>query len=617
MIQVNLKHSEPAMWADLVRLAKERVWTTFKYYELSNENDCCEKSVTSTMFWQRARDYSRAMKAVDPKIKVIGPAPAVPSENWNGETGLMPTISNYINPFFASQRAGLSQSEVVSTLDAATWHWYQQALGYDQKLIWNQIQKYAINGYAKEGREFAEKFPRHLDQNALTGPYSNIQQGVTEVNIESTHHYRPYSGSYLAALWFTDRLPALAASGVDFTTAYAGYGGDNAYSITHPIFGGGGGARVRPTFSAFALLANFFGDTIVSSTYTDKENLGVWASRKSNEPNKLYVMVTNFQPQTKSLTVNLQNFTANSGLSYTMRNTNPTVFEEDQCGKWNNGVGGETRKCIAEPVAGATQFVTSINNVALRGASFPSQPLTQQISAIRGVPFTASGTNLTYSFELYTATVLELSSSDISPLPTAAQPSPTIVAASVPPQNRPYKGVYNELPGRIEAENYDEGGAAKAYFDTSAGNSGGQYRSEDVDIESNKVGGFNVGWIEANEWLQYSIQVTQDGPVSVSARVASQKTGGNFSIQLNNSAVAQFNILNTGGWSNWQTVEAGTVNLTQGTYTLKVTAERGNGFSSLGNIDYLSFTQAQNSEDINGDGKVNSLDFGYLWRELK
>lgn len=81
MIQVNLRYSEPAMWADLVRLAREHGWTTFKYYELSNENDCCEKSVTSTMFWQRTRDYSRAMKAVDPNIKVIGPAPAVPSEN--------------------------------------------------------------------------------------------------------------------------------------------------------------------------------------------------------------------------------------------------------------------------------------------------------------------------------------------------------------------------------------------------------------------------------------------------------------------------------------------------------------------------------------------------------
>lgn len=283
---------------------------------------------------------------------------------------------------------------------------------------------------------------------------------------------------------------------------------------------------------------------------------------------------------------------------------------------WNNGVGGETRKCIAEPSAGANQYVTSINNVVLRGASFPTLPLTQQIANIRGIPFKASGTSVSYNFKPYTATVLVLSTSNSQPLPSI-QPMPSAAASASPQTLRPYRGVYAELPGRIEADNYDEGGASLACSDATSVNSGGQYRFEDVDIESNKVGGFNVGWLEADECLQYSIQVTQDGPVSITARVASQNTGGTFSIHLNNNAIAEFNILNTGGWSNWQTVEAGAVNLTQGTYTIKVTAERSNGFSALGNIDYLSFTQAQNSEDLNGDGKVNSLDFGYLWRELR
>lgn len=442
MIQVNLKYSDPAMWADLVRLAKERGWTSFKYYELSNENDCCEKTVTSTMFWQRTRDYARAMKAVDSTIQIIGPAPAVPSENWNGDVGLMPTISNYINPFFAVQRVGIPEADVKSSLDAVTWHWYQQALGGADRLSWNQISRYAISGYQKEGREFGEKFPRHLDQNALSGTFAGIEQGVTELNIESTHHYRPYSGSYLAALWFTDRIPALAASGVDFITTYAGYGGDNAYAITHPRFGGSGGARVRPTYSAFALLAHYFGDNLVSASYADKENLGVWASRKSSDATKLYVMVTNFQGTSRSMSISLQNFSANSGKSYTMRNSNPTVFEEDQCGSWQNGTGGETRRCIAEPAVGATQFVTSINNVVLRGASFPTTPLTQQVNSIAGVPFSASGSTINYTFEPYTATVLELSTNNAGPLPTQVAttaptsvptPVPTAVATSTPP----------------------------------------------------------------------------------------------------------------------------------------------------------------------------------------
>ena len=40
------------------------------------------------------------------------------------------------------------------------------------------------------------------------------------------------------------------------------------------------------------------------------------------------------------------------------------------------------------------------------------------------------------------------------------------------------------LPGTVQAEDFDDGAAGVAYRDTTSGNSGGQYRSTDVDIES-------------------------------------------------------------------------------------------------------------------------------------
>ena len=46
----------------------------------------------------------------------------------------------------------------------------------------------------------------------------------------------------------------------------------------------------------------------------------------------------------------------------------------------------------------------------------------------------------------------------------------------------PYKP--HPVPGRIEAEDYDLGGEGVAYHDTTAGNTGGAYRDDDVDIES-------------------------------------------------------------------------------------------------------------------------------------
>src|SRR5262245_20799614 len=57
------------------------------------------------------------------------------------------------------------------------------------------------------------------------------------------------------------------------------------------------------------------------------------------------------------------------------------------------------------------------------------------------------------------------------------------------------------LPARIEAEDFDAGPNGSAYFDTTAGNAGGEYRNTDVDIQSCAEGGYNIGWSRAGEWL--------------------------------------------------------------------------------------------------------------------
>ena len=40
------------------------------------------------------------------------------------------------------------------------------------------------------------------------------------------------------------------------------------------------------------------------------------------------------------------------------------------------------------------------------------------------------------------------------------------------------------IPGTIQAEDFDAGANGTAYYDTTSGNSGGRYRSTDVDIEA-------------------------------------------------------------------------------------------------------------------------------------
>ena len=49
------------------------------------------------------------------------------------------------------------------------------------------------------------------------------------------------------------------------------------------------------------------------------------------------------------------------------------------------------------------------------------------------------------------------------------------------------------------------------YHDTTPGNSGNQYRNDDVDIQatSDIGGGYNVGWIRDGEWLAFDVDVAQ------------------------------------------------------------------------------------------------------------
>ena len=89
------------------------------------------------------------------------------------------------------------------------------------------------------------------------------------------------------------------------------------------------------------------------------------------------------------------------------------------------------------------------------------------------------------------------------------------------------------LPGTIQAENFDNGGANVAYVDTSSGNSGGAYRTTDVDVEAttDTGGGNNVGWIATGEWLKYSVNVSTAGTYTLEFRVACSGGGGTFHVE--------------------------------------------------------------------------------------
>jgi endonuclease/exonuclease/phosphatase family metal-dependent hydrolase len=151
----------------------------------------------------------------------------------------------------------------------------------------------------------------------------------------------------------------------------------------------------------------------------------------------------------------------------------------------------------------------------------------------------------------------------------------------------PFSGSPVSVPGTIEAENFDNGGEGVAYHDTTPGNSGGQYRNTNVDIESASEGGYDVGWIAAGEWLNYTVNVASAGSYTVQLRVASPG-GGALHVGFNTASNVwvPVSIPATGGWQNWTTVTF-TASLGAGVQQMTLRADT-SGF----NLNYVNVASA-------------------------
>ncbi len=136
----------------------------------------------------------------------------------------------------------------------------------------------------------------------------------------------------------------------------------------------------------------------------------------------------------------------------------------------------------------------------------------------------------------------------------------------------PYGDTVTTLPGRIEAENYDEGGPVVAYVDSDPTNNGGAYRpTEGVDLEATTDvgGGFNLGWVAPGEWVEYTTVVLATGTFDLRARVASASGGGTFRLEVDGiDRTGAITVPATGGWQDWVDVDF-TADLTSGVHVIR------------------------------------------------
>lgn len=171
--------------------------------------------------------------------------------------------------------------------------------------------------------------------------------------------------------------------------------------------------------------------------------------------------------------------------------------------------------------------------------------------------------------------------------------SATSADAGGSPSVGPYLGSPVRLPGRVEAENFDNGADGVSYHDATTGNSGVVYRQTNVDIQRCDEGGYNVAWIQGGEWANYSVSVATAGSYTVRFRVAS--TGGGYlHVGFNgaSSVWSQVRVPATGGWQTWRTVE---LPVRLGAGSQQMTLAYDSGSFNVNYVEVVSATTATTS----------------------
>lgn len=217
-------------------------------------------------------------------------------------------------------------------------------------------------------------------------------------------------------------------------------------------------------------------------------------------------------------------------------------------------------------------------SIAGTGGAITWKPFTATLTGATGVKdlflmFKGTGTAELFNFDYW-----EMRSKNGSGLSSSSQGSSSSVAQTA------YSSMAM-IPGTIQMENYDNGGAGVAYSDADASNQGAKYRQDGVDIVDGEKNGFAVGYIVKEEWLEYSVNVTATGIQNFSAYVSAGGDGGAFQLSIDGTPITDsIAVPNTTSWDTYQTITASTQSISAGPHVLRLTA-----LGSYFNVDWLSF----------------------------
>ncbi len=137
-----------------------------------------------------------------------------------------------------------------------------------------------------------------------------------------------------------------------------------------------------------------------------------------------------------------------------------------------------------------------------------------------------------------------------------------------PPQT-PFNGPHM-LPDRVQAEDYDNGGANVAYSDSTPENTGGAGRlNEAVDVRLID-GVTDIAYISPGEWTEYTVTAPTAGTYTANLRLAAIADGRQVVLTVDGAPGCTVTAPNTGKYQTYRTVSA-PLTLTQGTHVIRLT----------------------------------------------
>ncbi len=175
--------------------------------------------------------------------------------------------------------------------------------------------------------------------------------------------------------------------------------------------------------------------------------------------------------------------------------------------------------------------------------------------------------------------------------------SSSVSSSSSSVARAPYGGKPHSIPGTLEAEEYDLGGAGVAYFDTTPENEGdANFRTaEGVDI-SNRDNGMSIIHTQTGEWIEFTVEVSTAGLYSANFRLVAIEAGKQLRLIASRNGAEM--LIDAPVQPDWQTYGevSDTLSLSKGEQILRLHWE--NAPVSINWIDFELVQEEPSSNQI-------------------